>query len=111
MRWPLPVGVLLVVIGLGGAMGACYQASLNREALAAGAPESLDGGVPAEAADGPPRAPLILAPLSGLALALGTGLVVVGMGQWRRPVPSDVRPANPWSDQPSEKGDPPIGLV
>lgn len=111
MRWLLPVGVLLIVIGLGGGIGACYQASVNRDVLAAGAPESLAGGVPAEQAADPPRTPLVMALLSGLALALGTGMVIVGMGHWRRPIPSDARPANPWSDQPVDKGDPPIGLV
>ncbi|MGE0462049.1 MAG: hypothetical protein AB7Q16_11830 [Vicinamibacterales bacterium] len=111
MRWLLPVGVFLIAIGLGGSIGAWYQTSESRVVPGVNASESLEGGVPAQAADEPSRAPLLIAPLAGLALALGLGLAAVGVGHWRRPVPSNVRPANPWSDQPAEKGDPPIGLV
>jgi hypothetical protein len=111
MRWLMPVGVLLIVIGLGGSIGACYQAGTDSVRQAASELGALEGGVPAQQADEPSRAPMIVAPLAGLALALGIGLVGVGMGHWRRPIPSEVRPANPWSDQPAEKGDPPIGLV
>lgn len=57
------------------------------------------------------RLRLYLAPLAGLALAIGLVSVGIGIGNWRRPIPSDVRPANPWSDQPREHGDPPRGLV
>jgi hypothetical protein len=53
---------------------------------------------------------LILAPLAGLTLAIGLVCVGLGMGNWRRPSPSDVRPANPWSDQPRD-GEAPKGLV
>lgn len=111
MRWLMPVGVFLIVIGLGGSIGACYQASTDTARHAAGEPDALEGGVPAQQGDEPSRAPLVLAPLAGLALALGIAMVGVGMGHWRQPIPSEVRPANPWSDQPAEKGEPPIGLV
>jgi len=49
--------------------------------------------------------------LAGLTLAVGLVCIGIGMGNWRRPIPSEVRPANPWSDQPAEHGDPPKGLV
>jgi hypothetical protein len=61
------------------------------------------------AADDSPR--LYLAPLAGLSLAVGLVCVGIGMGHWRHPIPSDVRPANPYSDRPSEHGDPPVGQV
>jgi hypothetical protein len=54
---------------------------------------------------------MLLAPLSGLCLAAGVVCMGVGIGNWKRPIPSDVRPANPWSDQPRKHGDPPKGLV
>jgi hypothetical protein len=111
MRWLFAVGLLLIVIGLGGSIGACYQTSQDQAQQTSGAATGLDGGVPAQQADPDPGAPLILAPLSGLALALGLGLVGIGIGRWRRPLPSYTRPANPWSDQPAEKADPPVGLV
>ena len=46
-----------------------------------------------------------------VSLAVGFVCVGIGMGNWRRPIPSNVRPANPWSDQPGEHGDAPKGLV
>jgi hypothetical protein len=52
-----------------------------------------------------------MAPLSGLTLAIGLVCLGIGMGNWRRPIPSDMRPANPWSDQPGTHGDPPVGQV
>jgi hypothetical protein len=107
MHWLLPIGVVLILAGVGGSIGACYQATSDREA-----PEAVGttGDVPATAAD-TSITPLILAPLSGLALAVGVVCIGVGMGNWQRPKPSVVRPANPWNEQPAEKGDPPVGLV
>lgn len=81
MKVLMPIGVLLVALGMGGSMASC---SGNR---------------------------LLLAPLAGLALAVGLVSLGIGMGNWRRPIPSETRPANPWSDQPGEHGDPPKGLV
>jgi hypothetical protein len=52
----------------------------------------------------------LLMPIGAVLIAIGR-VVGVGIGNWRRPIPSDVRPANPWSDQPGEHGDPPKGLV
>jgi len=78
----LPIGVVLIVIGTAGSAAAC---------------------------SGSPR--LFLAPLAGLTLAVGLVCVGIGIGNWRRPVPSEERPANPWSDQPKEHGDPPVGQV
>jgi len=78
----LPIGIILTTLGLGGTAVAWYQSGA-----------------------------LILAPLSGLSLAIGLVCVGIGAGHWRHPIPSNVRPANPWSDQPYEHGDPPKGLV
>jgi hypothetical protein len=44
-------------------------------------------------------------------MALGVGCVGVGMGRWSQPLSSYQRPANPWNDQPADKGGPPVGLV
>ncbi len=99
------VGGLLIVLGLTGAAGACYQG------VGRGAVERVDGGVPAEQDGEPSAAPMILAMLAGLGLASGLALVGIGMGNWRQPRPSYTRPANPWSEQPGEEGDPPTGLV
>ena len=111
MRWLLPVGVFLVVAGLGGSAAACYQSTRNLTEQSGGRSAGPDGGVPADRADGASIAPVVIAPLAGLTLALGVGCIVVGMGRWRRPVASYTRPANPWSPQPGEQGDPPTGLV
>jgi len=91
MRMLMPIGVLLIVIGAGGTFAACFGSAI------------FDGS------ESGPR--LYLAPLAGLTLAIGLVCVGIGIGNWRRPVPSDVRPANPWSDQPAEHGDPPRGIV
>jgi len=82
MKVLMPVGVVLVAVGMAGSAASCSG-----------------------------NANMVVAPLAGLALAVGLVCVGIGMGNWRRPVPSDVRPANPWSDQPGEHGDPPKGLV
>jgi hypothetical protein len=105
MGWLIPVGVLLILLGVGGSMAACYDFSGGDQVT-----QGPDGGVPAQAAESD-MASLLLAPLSGLALALGVGCIGVGMGRWRRPEPSDVRTANPFNEQPGEKGEPPVGLV
>ena len=111
MRWLLPVGVFLVVLGLSGSVGACYQSSRNVAEQSGGVSSGPDGGVPADRADGSSVAPMLLGPLAGLALALGVGCIAIGVGHWNRPVPSSTRPANPWGEQPTDKGDPPVGLV
>jgi pimeloyl-ACP methyl ester carboxylesterase len=87
MRVLIPIGAVLVMAGMGGALTAWYGF------------------------DQPQTRLLFVAPLAGLALAIGLVCVGIGMGNWTRPIPSDVRPANPWSDQPAEHGDPPKGLV
>ena len=81
MKLLLPIGVVLVVIGMAGTAASCSGSAM------------------------------VVAPLAGLTLAVGLVCVGIGIGNWRRPIPSDVRPANPWSDQPGEHGDPPKGLV
>ncbi len=112
MRLLLPLGALLIAIGTAGSAAACYGNSIfdrdETETLASQMEGNTD--TPADAAgDETPR--LLLAPLSGLALAVGLVCVGIGIGNWRRPIPSDVRPANPYSDQPGEHGDPPVGQV
>lgn len=103
----MPFGVVLVVLGLAGSATACLQNSEADQAQArptgqtdtqAGQGEGSTGGV-------------LLAPLSGLCLAAGVVCMGVGIGNWKRPIPSDVRPANPWSDQPKKHGDRPKGIV
>lgn len=106
MRWLLPLGVVLTLAGFGGTLGACYQLSSSDSVV-----EGPDGGVPAQQNDEPSSGPTIVAIVSGMALATGLLLVGVGVGHWQRPTPSFTRPANPWSEQPGEKGDPPTGLV
>jgi hypothetical protein len=112
MKLLMPIGAVLIVIGMAGSAAACYGNSIFDGAETRTAAAQRDGttDVPAEESkDSSPR--LFLAPLSGLTLAVGLVCVGIGMGNWRRPIPSDVRPANPWSDQPSEHGDAPKGLV
>ena len=112
MRMLMPIGVLLIVIGAGGSIAACYGNAIFDGTEAQTAASEMQGSTDAPAQitdDGMPR--LYLAPLAGLALAIGLVCVGIGMGNWRRPIPSEVRPANPWSDQPAEHGDPPKGLV
>jgi hypothetical protein len=108
MRWLIPVGLLLIVLGLGGAITAYVQST-----RVDGPPGNVgaSGGVPAESANASGIGPLILAPLAGLTLALGFGCIGIGVGRWNRPEPSYHRDANPWNEQPAEKGEPPTGLV
>ena len=112
MKLLLPIGALLIAIGTAGSAAACLGDSVfdgkETETLASQMDDQTD--TPAGAGDDDSRQPF-LAPLSGLMLAVGLVCVGIGVGNWRRPVPSDVRPANPWSDQPGDHGDPPIGQV
>lgn len=112
MRLLLPLGALLIAIGTAGSAAACYGNSIFDGDETQTMASQMDGqtDAPADASnDGTPR--LYLAPLSGLTLAIGLVCVGIGIGNWRRPIPSDVRPANPYSDQPGEHGDPPVGQV
>ena len=111
MRLLVPIGVLLILIGAGGSMTACFGSAIFDGAETKTAAE-LNGQTDSPANETVDRSPrLYLAPLAGLTLAVGLVCVGIGMGNWRRPMPSEVRPANPWSDQPAEHGDPPKGLV
>ena len=114
MRLLLPVGALLIAIGTAGSAAACYGTGLFKGPETETVASQMEGSTDApanETDDDPNSAPLFLAPLSGLTLAIGLVCVGIGMGNWRRPIPSDVRPANPYSDQPKETGEPPIGEV
>jgi hypothetical protein len=106
----LPVGVILITLGLAGTATSCYQSGVfDKKENAATSVAPAEEPTPTESAS--TRSPIILAPLSGLSLAIGLACVGIGAGHWRHPIPSNVRPANPWSDQPYEHGDPPKGLV
>ena len=108
MGWLMPMGVVLIVLGMAGSATACYQSgafSGDGQSQPSGQTDTQVSG------DSDSTTGVLLAPLSGLLLAAGVVCVGVGAGHWRRPVPSDVRPANPWSDQPGQHGDPPKGLV
>ena len=112
MRLLLPVGVVLIVIGMAGSVASCYGSSIfdgDQTATVAAQRDKQPNAPAGTSSDASPR--LYLAPLAGFALAAGFVCVGIGMGHWRRPIPSDVRPANPWSDQPGEHGEPPRGLV
>ena len=105
----MPVGALLIVLGMAGSATACFQS----DSFSPGQSQPT-GQTDTQAAQGDASestADVVLAPLSGLLLAAGVVMVGIGVGHWKRPVPSDVRPANPWSDQPKHHGDPPKGLV
>ena len=112
MNLLLPVGAVLVAIGTAGSAAACYSTSIFDGPETDTAASRMEGetDAPANASNqDTPR--LFLAPLSGLTLAVGLVCVGIGIGNWRRPIPSDVRPANPYSDQPKDQGEPPIGEV
>ena len=112
MRLLMPIGVLLILVGMGGSVASCYGSSIFDGDSSETVVAQLEGQTAAPAnqsSDSLQR--LYVAPLAGLTLAIGLVCVGIGMGNWRRPIPSDVRPANPWSDQPGEHGDPPKGLV
>ena len=110
MRLLMPIGVVLVVIGMAGSVASCYGTSIFDSGHTATVAAQLDEQTDSPAGSSKDSSPrLFLAPLAGLTLAVGLVCVGIGMGNWRRPIPSDVRPANPWSDQPGEHGDPPQG--
>ena len=114
MNLLLPVGAVLIAIGTAGSAAACYSNTIFGGAETETVASRMDGqtDAPANESDGDDGAPrLFLAPLSGLMLAVGLVCVGIGIGNWRRPIPSDVRPANPYSDQPKDHGDPPVGQV
>ena len=112
MKLLVPIGVLLILIGAGGSIAACYGNAIFDGAETQTTASEMRGQTDSPAGETEDRTPrLYLAPLAGLTLAVGLVCVGIGMGNWRRPIPSDVRPANPWSDQPAEHGDPPKGLV
>ena len=112
MRLLVPIGVLLIVIGAGGSIAACFGTSIFDQDETRTTASEMRGATDTPAQETEDRSPrLYLAPLAGLTLAVGLACVGIGMGNWRRPIPSDVRPANPWNDQPAEHGDPPRGLV
>jgi hypothetical protein len=110
MRLLLPVGALLIAIGTAGSAAACYGNSIFDGSETETVASQMDGQTDAAANTAGNDSPrLFLAPLAGLTLAIGLVCVGIGIGNWRRPIPSDVRPANPYSDQPREHGDPPVG--
>ena len=105
----MSLGAVFVVLGLAGSAKACLQnggySQAQRQTQPTGQTDTLltQGD---ELGLG-----VVLAPLSGLFLATGVVCLGIGAGHWKRPISSDVRPANPWSDQPGKHGDPPKGLV
>ena len=112
MKLLMPIGAVLIVIGMAGSAASCYGNAIFDGAETETTAAQLNGSTDAPAGESDDSTPrLYLAPLSGLTLAVGLVCVGIGIGNWRRPIPSDVRPANPWSDQPAEHGDPPKGLV
>ena len=112
MRLLMPIGVVLIVIGMAGSAAACYGNEIFDDGATETAASQQQGPTDAPANEtGESTTRLLLSPLAGVTLAIGLMCVAIGMGNWRRPIPSDVRPANPWSDQPGEQGDPPKGLV
>ena len=108
----MPVGALLIAVGMAGSAASCYGNSIFDGGAETATAAELQGTTDTTAdQSGDSRARLVLAPLSGLTLAIGLVCLGIGVGNWRRPIPSDVRPANPWSDQPGSHGDPPVGQV
>jgi len=105
----MPLGAVLIVVGMAGSATACFQNQSYSSDQQASQPSGQTGTQAAQGDDS--GTSVVLAPLSGLCLAAGVVMVGIGIGNWKRPVPSDARPANPWSDQPSKHGDPPKGLV
>jgi len=112
MKLLMPIGVVLVVIGMAGSAASCQGNAIFGGAETQRTAAQLNGPTDKPADQGNQSSPrMLVAPLAGLTLAVGLVCVGIGLGNWRRPIPSDVRPANPWSDQPGEHGDPPKGLV
>lgn len=112
MRVMVPIGIVLILVGMAGSAASCYGNAIFGGAETETAASRMSGVTDsaADLAKDSSSRPYI-APLAGLTLAIGLVCVGIGIGNWRRPIPSDVRPANPWSDQPGEHGDPPRGLV
>jgi len=109
MRLLIPIGVVLIVIGTAGYATSCLNVSDSEQTKTAA---QLQGATDKAADAANSKDPqMAVAPLAGLAIAIGLVCVGIGVGNWRRPIPSDVRPANPWSDQPGEEGKPPLGQV
>ena len=111
MKLLLPIGAVLIAIGTAGSAASCYGNSIfEGDETGTVAAQMGQTDAPANTSDdSSPR--LFLAPLAGLTLAIGLVCVGIGIGNWRRPILADVRPANPWSDQPRNDGDPPVGQV
>ncbi|HJU42512.1 MAG TPA: hypothetical protein VJ691_06835 [Vicinamibacterales bacterium] len=114
MNLLLPVGAVLIAVGTAGSAAACYNNALfdgsETDTVASRMEDPTDA--PAKESDGDDDSPrLFLAPLSGLTLAVGLICVGIGIGNWRRPVPTAVRSANPYGDQPKDSGEPPVGEV
>lgn len=104
----MPLGAVLIVVGMAGSATACFQnESFGPNQSQQGPTGQTDTQL---TQNDEPGGNVVLAPLSGLCLAAGVVLMGIGIGHWKRPIASDVRPANPWSDQPGEH-DPPKGLV
>ena len=112
MNLLLPVGAVLIAVGTAGSAAACYSTSIFDGPETDTVASRMEGATDAPANESDQDTPrMFLAPLSGLTLAIGLVCVGIGIGNWRRPIPSDVRPANPHSDQPKDSGDPPVGQV
>jgi len=112
MKLLLPIGAVLIAIGTAGSAAACYGTGLFDGPETDTVASRMEGQTDAPANESNQDTPrLLLAPLSGLTLAMGLVCVGIGIGHWRRPIPSEVRPANPYSDQPKDQGEPPIGEV
>ena len=108
----VPIGAVLIAIGTAGSVASCYGSSIFDGDQTETVASRMEGETDAPAnANGDDSPRLYLAPLAGLSLAIGLVCVGIGIGHWRRPIPSDVRPANPFSDQPREQDDPPVGQV
>lgn len=105
----MPLGAILVGLGLAGSATACYQSESFGPSEAASGPTGQTDTQLTQGDDS--GSSMVLAPISGVFLAAGVVFMGIGIGNWKRPIPSDVRPANPWSDRPNEHGDPPKGLV
>ena len=112
MKLLMPIGAVLIAIGMAGSAAACYGNSIFDGAETRTAASQLDGttDVPAdESRDSTPR--LFLAPLAGLTLAIGLRVHRYRHRQLAPANPFRCSARKPWSDQPGEHGDPPKGLV
>lgn len=105
------IGAGLFVLGLGGAATACLQSETFSGASQERPVGQTDTQQAQNTQDDDEAGPGTMVLLSGISFAAGLILMGIGIGNWKRPVPSGVRPANPWSDQPGDHGDSPKGLV